>query len=89
MSTKPEATEKALVLNSDFSLAHAQKAILCSHEGRAEDARHAMARARELEPQTPLAIWELRERRLHPRSPALDEVLDHLHKVWAATERGA
>ena len=81
--------EQSLVLNPNFGHGLVFKAIVCSHEGRADEARDAMARTREAEPQVPFWLWELRMRRLNARSPALEELLKHLQMAWAATEPSA
>ena len=81
--------DQSLELNPNFGIVLVWKAMLCSHDGRAEEARDAMARAREAEPQIPFWLWELRMRRLNSRTPALEELLKHLRMAWAATESAA
>ena len=78
--------EQALVLEPSYSFGCVFKAIACSHEDRAEEAREAMVRIREVELQVPFVLWELRLRRVFARSPLLEEVLFHFQKAWAATE---
>ena len=60
-----------------------------NREGRSEEAREAMARARGVEPQVTFVLWELRLRRLFTQFPTLEEILQHFRMAWAATEIAA
>ena len=79
----------ALALEPNFSYAVVLKGIICHHDGRAEEAREAMAQAREIEPETPLGLWELRYSRFFVRAPNWEELLRHLRMAWADTESAA
>lgn len=83
------ALDQALALEPNFIHACGFKAIVCSREGHPDEAHKLMARARELEPQLTLALWESRLRCLFFRFPTWDEMLQHLRMAWAATESAA
>jgi len=83
------AIDRALALNPDFGLALTGKAFLCSRDANAAEARDLIVHARQVEPAVTLALWELRMRRRFVRNPIVEEVVQHLRTLWAATEPAA
>ena len=69
---------------ANFALMH--KAILCQRDGRVGEARELAQHVRTVDPDVPLAIWELRMSRWHADSPTRDIILEGLHTVWAESE---
>ena len=78
--------EQALVLNPAFAFGFVSKAVSCSRDGHAGEARDAMMRVRQLEPEVPLTLWERRWRWVYLNCPALEEILQHLRLAWTLTE---
>ena len=78
--------EQVLVLNPIYGFGFVAKAISCSRDGNAGEARDAMMRVRQLEPEIPLTLWERRWCWVYLNCPALDEILQHLRLAWALTE---
>ena len=80
---------RGCALNPDASISNFERAIAMAHNGKIEGARLSLASAQRAEPAATLAIWEMRSRRWYAKSPALDEILMYLNRLWAETEGGA
>lgn len=83
-----EAYDRSLILTPDNAAPNMGRAICLRQLGRLDEARTFMARGLKSEPDTPLAIWELRYSRAHMGSPNLALVLEHLRALWAEAEAG-
>jgi TolB-like protein/DNA-binding winged helix-turn-helix (wHTH) protein/Tfp pilus assembly protein PilF len=77
--------DQALRLAPDEAGARVGRAMIFAVMGRDEEARVDLARARKLDPATPLEIWDLRFRRGYAHSAVQDLLLGHLRDLWART----
>ena len=80
------AYDSALKLTPDNAAPNIGKATCLRHLGRHDEAAKFMALGRKLEPETPLALWELRYGRSHAGSAVYPVFLDHLRALWAGSE---
>jgi tetratricopeptide (TPR) repeat protein len=78
--------DNALALHPDFPLALIFKAIVCSYAGQAEQAHNLVLHTRQVELAGTLAVWELNFKRHLVACPNLDLHIEHLHRLWSATE---
>ncbi|MFI4966598.1 MAG: TIR domain-containing protein [Caulobacterales bacterium] len=83
-----QAYDDALRLTPDNAAPNFGKAVCCRVLGRDEEARQFFALGRKYEPDTPLAIWELRFRRTNAGGPMEEEFIGHLKALWAESEPG-
>ena len=77
-----DAYDAALALTPDNAGPNIGKAVCCGYLGRADEAKAYMARARRLEPDTPLGIWQLRFGRAHAGGGSRDAFLEQLGALW-------
>lgn len=81
-----EAYDEALRLTPDNAFPYIGKAICLAYLGRRKETPPLMAKARELEPGTPLPLWELRMSRGWCGSDSMPEILRYLRELWADAE---
>ena len=77
---------RAATLNPEASSSSFELAIASAHNGHDALARQSMAAAKRNEPTATLATWEMRCARWYSRSPARDEILSHLRRLWDPVE---
>ncbi len=80
-----KAYDKALRLTPDNAAPNIGLAVCLRALGRHDEARAVAQLARGHEPDTPLAIWELRFGRTNAGSPTFETFMTHLRSVWAET----
>lgn len=80
------AYKEALKLTPDNAAPHIGLAVCHRQLGRHPEANACMARGRKLEPDTPLAIWELRYGRAFAGAMVGQVFLDHMRALWAQCE---
>ena len=80
------AFDACLTVNPDANYAFCQKAIIVRRLGRSDEAHQLMLEGRRREPETTLAMWELRLNRWHGNAQVLDEMLTGIRALWAETE---
>jgi TolB-like protein/Tfp pilus assembly protein PilF len=81
-----KANEISLALAPDEPAALIGQALFERQFGRDAAARNTLRRARDLDPVTPLAIWELRFGRSYSNSPLRPRLLADLRELWAEIE---
>lgn len=77
-----DAYDAALALTPDNSGPNIGKAVCCGQLGRLDEAASYLARARRLEPDTPLQMWELRFGRAHAGGSSQEAFLSQLRALW-------
>ena len=77
---------RAAALNPEAGSSSFELAIASAHNGYDELARQSMAAAKRNEPTATLATWEMRCARWYARSPAREEILGHLRRLWDPVE---
>ncbi len=77
------AFDRSLALDPTYPVPLWFKALILHADGRAEEAREALLRVREMEPAGTLAVWELNINRIFARSPLRQPFLQHLRALWA------
>lgn len=83
-----EITNIALELAPDNAAPNIAKSVILNHLGRDNEAPNYIVKARECEPDTPLWMWEMRYGRAFEDSAARETFLNHLRRLWAATDVG-
>lgn len=78
--------ERSSALNPYPVITQYYKAIVFAGQRRHDEAREAMRRARNAEPDTPFELWDLRLRRVLINYSGLEEARADLRRLWAATE---
>lgn len=81
--------DQALRLAPDEAGARVGRAMIFAVMDRDEEAGVDLARARKLDPDTPLEIWDLRFRRGYANSPVQDLLLGHLRALWTKADTSA
>lgn len=81
-----KAYDISLSFAPDEVIALIGRALIHREAGRHDEARHGLRRARDLDPVTPLVLWEIRFARGYINSPHQSRLLDHLRELWAETE---
>jgi TolB-like protein/Tfp pilus assembly protein PilF len=76
------AYARASEINPGSTSAYFGQSFIAAHFDRLADARALMARVRQLDPQMPLVNWERIMRRGLANNPVVDEVIQHIHRVW-------
>jgi tetratricopeptide (TPR) repeat protein len=73
---------RGFALNPDAGIPNFERAIAMAHNGDFEGAKLSIENAKRVEPTASFATWEMRCRRWYAKSPALDEILMLLNKLW-------
>ncbi len=83
------AFDRTLALNPRYPVALILRALILHKDGRAEEALGELLRVRQAEPAGTLAVWELGIKRMFGHSPLQQELMQHLHALWAQSESAA
>jgi TolB-like protein len=78
-----------LILAPDNATPQMARAVCCAHLGRMDEARAALAQSRKLEPDTSLAVWELRHGRAYVDSSRREEFMSLMRELWSEAEVAA
>ena len=85
----PEALEvydRAMDLAPDEAAVLIGRAMICRRMGLEDEARTCVQKAREIDPRTPLSLWELRFKRSYVRNPGRAILLAHLSSLWTQSD---
>ena len=78
--------DRAVTLAPDEPAVLIGRGIICRRMGLEDEATSNVRQARQIDPATPLAHWELRFKRSYVRNPGRAILLAHLGALWAQTD---
>jgi hypothetical protein len=78
-----------LMLAPDNATPQMARAVCCAHLGHMDEARVAFAQSRKLEPDTSLAVWELRHGRAYVGSAWREAFISQMRELWSEAEVAA
>jgi TolB-like protein len=78
-----------LMLAPDNATPQMARAVCCAHLGHMDEARVAFGQSRKLEPDTSLAVWELRHGRAYVGSAWREAFISQMRELWSEAEVAA